>query len=253
MKITIDDNNIIIDSISPTPLGDTLFTKVSLADDTFALQLQEAIYYLLDIDNTDTVALDSEEKYNKYLEASNNPLPLLDISFPIKYRYNHGSLESYYELKDFNHLLLFELTTLIHQQKQVRLCARCKKYFILKGNYDTKYCSRLYILKHKAITCVRLATSENYKSKLNDNPILLEYNRAYKRMYSIAQKKFRSGGEPINTKAGSFLELANLRDKYMQLYEQLENEEEREALVLEFMNEIGNKPLKKKQLPPSID
>ena len=111
----------------------------------------------------------------------------------------------------------------------------------------------MYMQKHKSVSCVRLATNENYKNKLNDTPILQEYSRAYKRMYSVALKRFRYGGEPINTKAGSFLELANLRDKYMQLYEQIENEEERESLVLEFMNEVGNKPLKNKQLPPSID
>ncbi len=253
MILTIDDNNIIIDTNAPIPLGETLFEKVYLADDNLALQLQEAIFYLLDIDNHETAFLNDVEKYNKYLEVSNNPLPLLNTSFPIMYRYNQGVLESYYDIKDHNQLLLFELTTLIHQQKQTRLCGRCKKYFILKGNYDTKYCSRMYMQKHKPVSCVRLATNENYKSKLNDNPILQEYNRAYKRMYSVALKRFRYSGEPINTKAGLFLELAYLRDKYLQLYEQLENDTEREALVLEFMDKVGNKPLKKKQLPPSVD
>ena len=68
MILTIDDNNIIIDTNAPIPLGETLFEKVYLADDNLALQLQEAIFYLLDIDNHETAFLNDVEKYNKYLE-----------------------------------------------------------------------------------------------------------------------------------------------------------------------------------------
>ena len=46
-------------------------------------------------------------------------------------------------------------------------CKRCGKYFIMKGNYDTKYCSR--IAEGETRSCQELAAIDNYKAKIADD------------------------------------------------------------------------------------
>lgn len=60
-----------------------------------------------------------------------------------------------------------------------RKCKRCGKYFIMKGNYDTKYCNR--IADGETRSCQELAAQENYKQKVADNAALPIYNKYYKR------------------------------------------------------------------------
>ena len=49
----------------------------------------------------------------------------------------------------------------------------------MKGNYDTRYCSR--IAEGETRSCQELAAQENYKKKMAENKALPIYSRYYKR------------------------------------------------------------------------
>ena len=68
---------------------------------------------------------------------------------------------------------------MLEQNIHFRKCKRCGRYFIMKGNYDTNYCSR--IADGKARTCQELAAAEKYKAKVADDKAIPIYNRYYKR------------------------------------------------------------------------
>ena len=68
-----------------------------------------------------------------------------------------------------------------------RKCQRCGRYFILKGNYDTRYCDR--VEEGETRNCQELAAQENYKKNAANRPALAVYDRYYRRY--AARKKVR--------------------------------------------------------------
>lgn len=56
-----------------------------------------------------------------------------------------------------------EFTKLLEHQVRFRKCGRCERYFILKGNYDTRYCNR--IAEGTNRTCQDLAAQEKRMRK----------------------------------------------------------------------------------------
>lgn len=84
-----------------------------------------------------------------------------------------------------NHPLSFcvtELSKMIEANVIIKRCKNCGKYFIQKQNYNNDYCNRKY--NQKGQTCKDIGASLQYKNKINNNPILKEYERAYKRYYA---------------------------------------------------------------------
>ena len=239
MNIRINENLIYIDENEPVSLGEHLFDKIFLADDDFALQLQKAVFYLLDMDNTNTNTLTDVERYEKYLADNSNPFSLSQLAFSVKFSFIGEHLETCFEIRDNNELILLELISLIQQHQKVRICQQCKKYFIVKGNFDTKYCSRTYYAKGKPISCMRNGINEAYKNRLKTTPILQEYRRIYKRIHADAQKQWKISGKPFDTKTGVFLELSMLRDKYMKIYNESTDDNEQEAIYQEFLTEAS--------------
>ena len=69
----------------------------------------------------------------------------------------------------------------------MRKCKRCGRYFIMKGNYDPNYCTR--ILDGQTRPCQELAAQENYKAKANENPALRIYSKYYKRYAARVRSK----------------------------------------------------------------
>ena len=84
-----------------------------------------------------------------------------------------------YEFGTVLEMLELELTKMLEIDMRFRKCKRCGKYFIMKGNYDTKYCDR--IADDETRSCQELAAQENYKQKVADNAALPIYNKYYKR------------------------------------------------------------------------
>ena len=81
--------------------------------------------------------------------------------------------------------LELEITKMLENNIRFRECKRCGKYFIMKGNYDTKYCSR--IAEGETRSCQELAAIENYKQKVEGDAVLQLYNRYYKRYAARAR------------------------------------------------------------------
>ncbi|MBQ6670126.1 MAG: hypothetical protein IJM80_00680 [Firmicutes bacterium] len=84
-----------------------------------------------------------------------------------------------YEVRTVADMLELELSKMIEENIHFRKCKRCGKYFIVKGNYNTNYCSR--ITDGESRTCQELAAMETYKKKVADVPAMTLYQRYYKR------------------------------------------------------------------------
>ena len=72
-----------------------------------------------------------------------------------------------------------EFTKMLEHDFRFRKCRRCGKYFIMKGNYDTNYCTR--IAEGETRTCQELAAQENYRHKTENQKELRVYMKYYKR------------------------------------------------------------------------
>lgn len=97
-----------------------------------------------------------------------------------------------------------EFHKMIEHNIKIKKCKNCGKYFILKGDYATEYCDR--IVEGEKFTCKKLAAMRTRKSKVQNNPILKEYEKAYKRMYArqsshkISAEDFRLWVEEASSK-----------------------------------------------------
>lgn len=127
--------------------------------------------------------------------------------------------------------LLFEFTKMIELNIQVKICKNCGKYFILKGDYMTDYCDR--VPEGKKSTCKKIAAIRTRKNKVRNNPILKEYERAYKRMYARVSNKQMSRDEFLMWSD----EVSIKRDEYLQLFQ----ENPSENLLMDFKDLLGNK------------
>ena len=76
-------------------------------------------------------------------------------------------------------ILELEFTKMLEIDMRFRKCQRCGKYFIMKGNYDTKFCDR--VAEGETRSCQELAAQERYKQKVADNAALPLYSKYYKR------------------------------------------------------------------------
>lgn len=73
-------------------------------------------------------------------------------------------LRTSYTVDSLRDMLYLEFTKMLEENIRVRKCARCGRYFILKGNYATQYCSR--VVEGGTRTCQQLAAQENYQAKV---------------------------------------------------------------------------------------
>lgn len=127
--------------------------------------------------------------------------------------------------------LLFEFTKMIELNIQIKVCKNCGKYFVLKGDYATDYCDR--VPDGGISTCKKIAAIRARKNKVKNNPILKEYEKAYKRMYArlsnhkISNEEFRVWSDEASIKRDSFV------DKY--------NSAPSEDLLMQFKKYLGNK------------
>ena len=76
-------------------------------------------------------------------------------------------------------ILELEFTKMLEMDMRFRKCQLCGRYFIMKGNYDTKFCDR--VAEGETRSCQELAAQERYKQKVADNAALPIYSKYYKR------------------------------------------------------------------------
>lgn len=75
-----------------------------------------------------------------------------------------------------------ELSKMIESGIQIRLCKNCNRFFIPQNNHSSEYCNRT--CNKKGQTCKEIGAQKQYKNKVKSNPILKEYEKAYKRNYA---------------------------------------------------------------------
>ncbi len=87
-----------------------------------------------------------------------------------------------YEVNSFADIIYLELYQMILNNIAVKKCEWCGKYFVLKGDYGTKYCSR--IPKGKKQTCQHLGSTRDFNARTKKSDAYKEYLTAYKRMHA---------------------------------------------------------------------
>lgn len=113
----------------------------------------------------------------------------------------HIAAEEVYELENTEEQIRFELFKVIQNNFTINKCENCGRLFIpitssknsnQKGRNDQKYCNNLFLDTGK--TCKEIGALNKRKGKVNDSPILKEFQREYKRMYGLHynhQKDFK--------------------------------------------------------------
>lgn len=140
------------------------------------------------------------------------PLQLCYCSLPIQYA-------------------LCEFESLVKINAKMKRCKRCGKYFILKGDYNTDYCDR--ILPGEKLPCKKAAAIDSRKKKVQEDLILKEYERAYKRNYArcsnhkMSKEDFRIWSEEASKK----------RDIASKEFSQTNSEK----ILKDFKEYLGNK------------
>ena len=109
-------------------------------------------------------------------------------------------VEEVYEINNCEEQIKFELFKVIQNNFVINKCKNCGKIFIpitssnnpnQKGRNDQKYCNSLF--ENTGKTCKEIGALNKQKEKVQNSPILIEYNREYKRMHGLHynhQKKF---------------------------------------------------------------
>mgnify|MGYP003290489639 CR=1 FL=1 len=140
---------------------DSAFNYISCVDDDLRIlfsktqPLQQRLHYSLDADVNNQSIKD----------------------FNLKYRYYNTSPLSF---------CIMEFYKMLELHIPIRRCKNCNRLFIPDSNHITDYCNRPY--KKTGKTCKEVGANRTYKEKVFKNPILQEYERAYKRNYAKCKR-----------------------------------------------------------------
>lgn len=131
----------------------------------------------------------SEPNITSHKDSNDNKVPFIDWVKPqitndlidsvkcLKIR-----SEQLYATYSLENIIGIEFQKMLEANIKIKKCANCGKYFILKGEYRTDYCDN--IPEGKKLTCKKIAAINARKNKIKQNPILSEYEKAYKRNYA---------------------------------------------------------------------
>lgn len=106
---------------------------------------------------------------------------------------------------------------------RIKKCKNCNKLFVATTNHNVEYCS----------SCKNIGATKSYNKKVKQNPILKEYNKAYKRNYArigkpgMSNEQFRNWVEEATQKRDSLI------DKYLS--------EPSDSLIADFKKYLGNR------------
>ena len=130
---------------------------------------------------------------DKKISADYDPLELADFAhehnidaYTLMYfhNYDHKPIIRY-RCESLHEFLELEFNKLIEYGVNLKRCERCGQFFIIKGNYDARYCNRIH--PGELRTCRDLAAEENYKNKMAEDKALPIYRKYYRR-YSARVK-----------------------------------------------------------------
>jgi hypothetical protein len=95
-------------------------------------------------------------------------------------------IEIYY-VKSIEEALYISFIKMVTNNVMVKKCKCCNKFFIPGGRSDTEYCNR--IAPDSSKTCREVGAIKKYHEKSNNNPIMKEFQREYKKMNSRVRIK----------------------------------------------------------------
>lgn len=176
----------------------------------------------------DMVYHDLRDKQNWFLDWFKEHIDLKLIQQTKEMPISRFQLYETYQLRN---IIAIEFHQAVAQNIKVKRCRNCQKYFVLKGDYATNFCDR--VIHGQKYTCKKFAAIQTRKKKIQNNPILKEYEKAYKRNYArlanhkIAKEDFRLWTE----------EAAQKRDEFSSKYTSTPSEE----IVTEFKAYLGNR------------
>ena len=125
---------------------------------------------------------DENEKFNpleRYLNYSHELNGKAEIVYTVS---DDLTLCEEYIASDISSLLYLEFMKMLQYNIFVRKCESCGRLFAVKGNYNKKYCDRK--ISGTSKTCQEVGAVNSFKNKTLKDPIIGEYQRAYKRLYA---------------------------------------------------------------------
>lgn len=87
-----------------------------------------------------------------------------------------------YEIHTPDDMISLELFYAVKGQLPVKKCRCCGEFFVPTGRSDCEYCSRINPVDGQR--CSGVGAMKSYKKSHGDDPVYIEYNKAYKRMHS---------------------------------------------------------------------
>ena len=87
-----------------------------------------------------------------------------------------------YEINTPDDMIALEIFNTVLNDIPVKRCRCCNEFFAPIGRSDSEYCSRIKFGEDKR--CAQIGAMKTFKDKHSENPIYIEYNRAYKRNHS---------------------------------------------------------------------
>lgn len=85
-------------------------------------------------------------------------------------------------INSLDDLLSYELYHTLKADLQLRKCKFCGEYFIVRGRIDIEYCDR--VKEGETKPCSLIGATRSYWGSKTDNPIYVEFQKAYKRNHS---------------------------------------------------------------------
>lgn len=122
------------------------------------------------------------KNYIKYSNLNHNRYCLQEYHYHTFLLEYNKKIHVAYEVANNWDVIFIELVHLIRNNSKIRRCRRCNRLFISQNNHNANYCDRLD--EKLGVPCSKLGSAEAYREKLTKNPILQEYQKAYKRLYA---------------------------------------------------------------------
>ena len=88
---------------------------------------------------------------------------------------------------DIYDIIDFLLRECIKREQSFKVCKSCGRYFVVTGHANSEYCNRLF--KDTGKTCKEIGAVKVYQTKVNDNPAIKAYNKAYKTHFARVKYK----------------------------------------------------------------
>lgn len=125
---------------------------------------------------------DEKDNFNpleKYFNYPNKLNGRAEIVYTVSDKF---VLNEEYIASDISSLLYLEFMKMLQYNVFVRKCENCGRLFAVRGNYNKKYCDRK--IEGASKTCQEIGATNSFKNKMLKDPIIGEYQRAYKRLYA---------------------------------------------------------------------